>query len=135
MLNFSYLQVWELHKRRELVGLAEASLNGDFDAEVACRFLKVGLLCTQDNPRHRPSMSTVVKMLTGEQHVDGSKIKKPVLISDFLGLRVRTPHKSSESKSTSYAASSTSIISSENSGGGGGVGGATTFPGTFDRST
>ncbi|KAG5546804.1 hypothetical protein RHGRI_018840 [Rhododendron griersonianum] len=52
---------WELYERRELVGLVDTSLNGEFDAEVACRFLKIGLLCTQDSPNLRPSMSTVVK--------------------------------------------------------------------------
>ncbi|KAK4786610.1 hypothetical protein SAY86_010443 [Trapa natans] len=93
---------WELHERRELVGLVDASLNGNFDAEMACRLLKVGLLCTQDNLRHRPSMSTVVRMFTGEQQIDDKKIKKPVLISDFMGIKARTAQKSSES----YASSS-----------------------------
>ncbi|GMQ07470.1 hypothetical protein CsSME_00051645 [Camellia sinensis var. sinensis] len=46
-------------RRSELVGLVDTSLNGDFDAEEACRYLKIGLLCTQDAPKLRPSMSTV----------------------------------------------------------------------------
>ncbi|CAK7323934.1 unnamed protein product [Dovyalis caffra] len=82
---------WDLYERRELVALVDTSLNGDFDAEEASRYLKIGLLCTQDNPKLRPSMSTIVKMLTGRKDVDESKITKPGLISDFMDLKVRPP--------------------------------------------
>lgn len=82
-------QTWEHYKQRELVGLVDTSLNGHFDAEEACKFLKVGLLCTQDTSKLRPSMSSVVKMLTGEMDVDESKITKPGMISDFMDLKIR----------------------------------------------
>jgi hypothetical protein len=115
------LQTWELYERRELVSLVDASLNGDFNAEEACRFLKIGLLCTQDDPNLRPSMSTVVKMLTGRKNFDERKITKPGLISDFMDLKVRAPSKTKASASTSFNVSSgsdnqdTSILTSENS--------------------
>ncbi|KAF8026037.1 hypothetical protein BT93_F2758 [Corymbia citriodora subsp. variegata] len=99
--QFLLERTWELYERKELVGLVDTSLNGDFDAEEACKFLKIGLLCTQDNFKRRPSMSTVVKMLTGEVGVDENKITKPAFISDFMDLKVRGPPKSSEIKSTS----------------------------------
>ncbi|CAK9157795.1 unnamed protein product [Ilex paraguariensis] len=83
-------RTWKLYERRELVGLVDTSLNGDFDAEVACRFLKIGLLCTQDTPKLRPSMSKVVKMLIGQIDVDDNEITKPGLISDFMDLKIRT---------------------------------------------
>ncbi|KAG2328440.1 hypothetical protein Bca52824_011168 [Brassica carinata] len=53
-------------------------LNGVFDAEEACRYLKIGLLCTQDSPKLRPTMSTVVKLLKGEKDIDTRKIIRPV---------------------------------------------------------
>lgn len=84
------MQTWQLYERRELVGLVDTSLNGEFDAEEACKFLKIGLLCTQDTPRLRPSMSTVVKMLNGEVNVDDDTITKPGLISDFMDLKIRS---------------------------------------------
>ncbi|KAG2679746.1 hypothetical protein I3760_11G065000 [Carya illinoinensis] len=87
-------RTWELYERRVLVGLVDAALNGDFDAEEACKFLKIGLLCTQDAPKLRPSMSTVVKMLTNKVVVDDTKITKPGLISDFMDLKVRGAPKS-----------------------------------------
>lgn len=104
------LQTWDLYERRELVGLVDVSLNSDFDPEEACRFLKIGLLCTQDTPKLRPSMSSVVMMLTGQKVVDEKKITKPGLISDFMDLKVRSSEKTkSESKHTSsYNATSSS---------------------------
>lgn len=77
-----------------MVGLVDTSLNGDFDAEQACKFLKIALLCTQESPKLRPSMSSVVKMLTGKMDVDDSKITKPALISDLMDLKVRRKNES-----------------------------------------
>lgn len=112
-------RTWELFERRELVALVDESLNGDFDADEACRVLKIGLLCTQDDPNRRPSMSTVVKMLTGLKNVDDSKITRPGLISDFLDVKVRSPCKTTASATTSsnvsLMTSDTSLSTSEKS--------------------
>ncbi|XP_059666629.1 cold-responsive protein kinase 1-like [Cornus florida] len=99
-------RTWKLYERRELVALIDTSLNGNFDAEEACRFLKISLLCTQDIPKLRPSMSTVVKMLTGERGVDDSKITKPSLISDFTDFKISTPKPMPDTDITSYNISS-----------------------------
>lgn len=102
-------RTWGLYERRELVGLVDTALNGDFDAEQACNFLKIGLLCTQDSPKLRPSMSTVVKMLAGKMSVDDKEITKPGLISDFMDLKVRSNEKDKqETNNTSYNVSSSS---------------------------
>ncbi|KAJ4890071.1 Protein kinase superfamily protein [Raphanus sativus] len=84
-------RAWELYERNELVDLVDIGLNGIFDAEEACLYLKIGLLCTQDSPQLRPTMSTVVKLLTGEKNIDNKKITRPGLISDFMELKVREP--------------------------------------------
>ncbi|VFQ87017.1 unnamed protein product [Cuscuta campestris] len=86
-------KVWRLYEREELVLLVDSSLDGQFDAEQACRFLQIGLLCTQDNPKLRPSMSRVVKMLTGEMEVEKDNITKPGLITDFMDLKIKNPPK------------------------------------------
>ncbi|XP_058752004.1 cold-responsive protein kinase 1-like [Vicia villosa] len=109
--QFILERTWELYERKELVALVDTSLNGDFDAEQACKFLKIGLLCTQESPKCRPTMSTVVKMLTGEMKVDDSTMTKPALISDFMDLKVRKNQESTtiDLKTTSsYNTSSTS---------------------------
>ncbi|XP_073107531.1 cold-responsive protein kinase 1 isoform X1 [Elaeis guineensis] len=93
--QFLLERTWTLYERGELVRIVDTSLNDDFDAEEACRFLRVGLVCTQDNPKLRPSMSTVVKMMTGEKKVD-LEITKPGLISDFMDLKVRNHKKAGE---------------------------------------
>lgn len=95
------------------MGLVDTAMNGNFDAEEACRYLKIGLLCTQDNPKLRPVMSTVVKMLTGERPIDDIKITKPGLISDFMDLKIRSKpdeapcgindHKNTFATSSSYS--------------------------------
>lgn len=83
------IQAWQLYEKKELVLLVDTSLDGNFDAEQACKFLKIGLLCTQDALKLRPSMSTILKMLTGEMIVDDNKITKPGLISDFMDLKIK----------------------------------------------
>ncbi|KAF9609467.1 hypothetical protein IFM89_016466 [Coptis chinensis] len=101
-------RTWGLHERRELVLLVDTSLDGQFDAEEACRFLRIGLLCTQDMPKLRPSMSNVVKMLTGQMTVEDKQITKPGLISDFMDLKIRgdQQEKPYASNNTSYTISS-----------------------------
>lgn len=87
--QFILERTWKLHEINELVILVDSSLNGEFDAEQACRFLKIGLICTQDAPQLRPSMSTVVQMLTGEKNVENQAITRPGLISDIMELTNR----------------------------------------------
>ncbi|KAJ0247936.1 Cold-responsive protein kinase 1 [Hirschfeldia incana] len=92
-IGYQYLleRAWDLYERNSLVDLVDTGLNGDFDEEEACRYLKIGLLCTQDDPKLRPSMSTVVKLLTGEKDVESRDITRPGLISDFMDLKVKGP--------------------------------------------
>ncbi|XP_073155581.1 cold-responsive protein kinase 1-like [Henckelia pumila] len=81
-------KAWKLYQRRELATLVDPLLDKRFDEEQACRFLKIGLICTQDNPKLRPVMSSVVSMLTaGDNNVVDIKIEKPGLITDIMGLK------------------------------------------------
>lgn len=78
-------RAWELHLIGELHTLVDASLQGIFIENEACRFFKVGLLCTQSKPNLRPSMSSVVKMLTGDINVDDKKrmITQPGFLAEM----------------------------------------------------
>ncbi|XP_019196924.1 PREDICTED: putative serine/threonine-protein kinase [Ipomoea nil] len=91
-------KTWRLYERGEMELLVDSLLDGEFDAEEACRYLKVGLLCTQDAPKLRPSMSTIVKMLIGEAEIDGYNVTKPGLISDFLDLKIKNAPRSNPGK-------------------------------------
>ncbi|GMI79493.1 cold-responsive protein kinase 1 [Hibiscus trionum] len=88
-LSDQYLleRAWDLNVQGKLVELVDTSMSGDYDDEEAQKFLKIGLLCTQDVPKKRPSMSEVVKMLTGEEQVDDQNISRPGLLSEFMNLR------------------------------------------------
>lgn len=102
-------KTWELFEQKALVQMVDISLNGGFNADEACKFLKIGLLCTQETPKLRPTMSSVVKMLTGEMDFDENKITKPGLISDVMDLKIRQPKKKFDMESTSsYNISSSS---------------------------
>lgn len=117
-LDQQYLleRAWQLYERKELLDLVDMSLQGDFDAEQACRFFKIGLLCTQDLPKLRPSMSTVVKMLTGEIEINEEDISKPALLSDFMDLKVKTaPKNKPDSGSNLYQCTLSSSDGLENS--------------------
>lgn len=79
-----------LYEQGIQTNLVDPSLNNEFDPKEASRFIKVGLLCTQDKPKIRPAMSKVVKMLTGQMDADGV-IMKPGIISDIMDLKIRDP--------------------------------------------
>lgn len=80
------LQVWEFYQKQELVNVVDTSLAGNYDVEEACNYLKIGLLCTQDVPKQRPSMSTAVLMLMGEIEVS-DKISRPGMLSEFMSFK------------------------------------------------
>lgn len=74
---------WELYQERDIMGLVDASLNGNFNVTEASRYIKIAFLCTQDDPKSRPSMSTIVNMLKGDIDVEEMKISKPGLLSEL----------------------------------------------------
>ncbi|CAL5196807.1 unnamed protein product [Lathyrus oleraceus] len=77
-------RAWDLYEKGELKTLVDSFLEEDFSVEEAVKFCKIGLLCTQDSPQLRPSMSTVLKMLIGEKDVNEDHIIKPGLIFEFV---------------------------------------------------
>ena len=82
------LQTWTCYEQGQLEKIIDADLEDDLDAEEACRFLKVGLLCTQDAMKLRPNMTNIVRMLTGEKDVSTERITKPAVISDMGDIKV-----------------------------------------------
>jgi len=100
------LQTWIHYEQESLEKIVDNSLGDDLDVAEACRYLKIGLLCTQDVTRHRPHMSKVVTMLKGEMDVDLEKISKPAMISDFMDLKVRSMRKGNDTATSSNFLSS-----------------------------
>lgn len=115
-MNGLLLQTWALYEHGKLARIIDTSLNDDLDAEEACKILKIGLLCTQDAAKSRPTMSTVIKMMTGEKDIDSEEITRPAVINDFMELKVRSQRKAEEIRLSSTMSSSgvvTSALSSE----------------------
>ncbi|PHU12672.1 putative LRR receptor-like serine/threonine-protein kinase [Capsicum chinense] len=80
-------RAWRLFNKGDIIQLVDALLGDKFNVDEACIFLKVSLLCTQVLPKSRPSMSTVVKLLTGEMEVHDEEISEPGMLSDLVNLR------------------------------------------------
>lgn len=74
------LQAWKLYKRGRLDEFVDETLKQNSDVcniDEACKYLKIGLLCTQERAGKRPAMSVVARMLNGDIDVDNMKIPKP----------------------------------------------------------
>ncbi|CAL5039992.1 unnamed protein product [Urochloa decumbens] len=104
-------KTWRYYDQGNLEKIIDSSLGDDLDVDEACRFLKVGLLCTQDVTKRRPGMSAVVAMLKGEVDVCTDMISKPDVIRDFKDLTLRSRATSSTLLTSIMARSS--LLSSE----------------------
>ncbi|XP_023765112.1 cold-responsive protein kinase 1 [Lactuca sativa] len=83
-------RVWELYREGELERLVDTSMEDndeDYDKDEACRYLKIGLLCTQSLPKNRPSMSSVMMMLNDEMDLDEKDLSDPGLISELKNFK------------------------------------------------
>jgi len=82
------LQTSVLYEEGRLEEIVDIDIGNDLDVEEACRFLKIGLLCTQDAMARRPNMTNVVRMLSGEKRINVDKITRPAMITDFADLKI-----------------------------------------------
>ncbi|XP_059645528.1 G-type lectin S-receptor-like serine/threonine-protein kinase CES101 [Cornus florida] len=57
---------WELWRENRGLELIDPTLENSYQTDEVLRCIHVGLLCVQDNPINRPTMSDVVSMLTKE---------------------------------------------------------------------
>uniref|UniRef100_A0A0E0I890 Protein kinase domain-containing protein n=1 Tax=Oryza nivara TaxID=4536 RepID=A0A0E0I890_ORYNI len=85
--QFLLERTWTCYEQGHLEEIIDADIEDDVDVEEACRFLKVGLLCTQDAMKLRPNMINIVQMLTGEKDVNTERITKPSVVGDLGDLR------------------------------------------------
>nr|TKW08470.1 hypothetical protein SEVIR_6G030000v2 [Setaria viridis] len=81
--QFLLERTWTYYEQGKLEEIIDIDIGDDLDVEEACRFLKVGLLCTQDAMKLRPNMTNIVHMLTGEKGVSMDRVKKPAVIGDL----------------------------------------------------
>ncbi|SPT19989.1 unnamed protein product [Triticum aestivum] len=110
--QFLLEKTWAFYEQERLEEIIDADIDEDQEIEEACRFLKIGLLCTQDAMARRPHMPTVVRMLTGSKSISMEKITRPAMITDFAELKVSTkPHGANQARSNTSRSFSTTEIS------------------------
>jgi hypothetical protein len=103
------LQTWVLYEQGHLEEIIDADINDELDVEEACKYLRIGLLCTQDAMSRRPHMSTVLRMLTGCKNVSMEKITRPAMITDFTELKTSTPGANQTRSNTSRSFTTTEM--------------------------
>ncbi|KAM0040216.1 putative protein kinase RLK-Pelle-DLSV family [Helianthus debilis subsp. tardiflorus] len=94
-------RVWHLYREGELERLVDTSMEEDVDINEACRYLKIGLLCTQSLPKIRPSMSAVMKMLNNEMELNEKDLTDPGLLSELVTYKTMKNNTSGTSSSGS----------------------------------
>lgn len=58
--------VWSKWREEKVMDVVDFKLKGRFDEEEVLKVVKVGLMCSNDEPKARPSMRLVVRYLEGE---------------------------------------------------------------------
>ena len=96
----SFLKVWNLYGIGRICEAVDPALEGQFQEEEASRLLQIGLLCVQASAELRPSMSTVVKMLS-DNHEIPQPTHPPFLNSSRAELRQYIPSRTCNSQSLS----------------------------------
>ncbi|KAF0934931.1 hypothetical protein E2562_028924 [Oryza meyeriana var. granulata] len=91
---------WKLCSEDKAAEFMDPSLGGDYSKEEAWRCFHVGLLCVQESPELRPTMSNVVLMLSSDQMqlpepaqppLFTARVKKAVSASEFsLAMKTET---------------------------------------------
>lgn len=108
--QFLLERTWALYEQGHLDEIIDAGIGDDLDVDEACRFLKIGLLCTQDAMARRPNMTTVVRMLKGEKNVSVEKITRPAMITDFADLKIsKNQQQANETHSTTRSFTTTEV--------------------------
>uniref|UniRef100_A0A0E0LS80 Protein kinase domain-containing protein n=1 Tax=Oryza punctata TaxID=4537 RepID=A0A0E0LS80_ORYPU len=97
--QFLLERTWTSYEQGHLEEIIDADIEDDVVVEEACRFLKVGLLCTQDAMKLRPNMINIVQMLTGEKDVSTQRITKPSVVGDLGDLKGHNQQRPSDPQS------------------------------------
>ncbi|XP_050276590.1 cysteine-rich receptor-like protein kinase 3 isoform X12 [Quercus robur] len=97
--------VWNLYGIGRVCEAVDPALEGQFQEEEASRLLQIGLLCVQASAELRPSMSTVVKMLSDNQEIP-QPTHPPFLNSSSAEISQSGPSRTYNSQPESYTHSS-----------------------------
>ncbi|KAK8675395.1 hypothetical protein V6N13_033462 [Hibiscus sabdariffa] len=97
--------VWELWKEGKAMEVVDSELGDSYSADEILKGIQIGLLCVQEHATHRPTMSTVVSMLSSKRTLPSPK--QPAFIEKKGHKRYETS--SSEGTNSVNGASVTTI--------------------------
>uniref|UniRef100_A0A6N2KBA5 Protein kinase domain-containing protein n=1 Tax=Salix viminalis TaxID=40686 RepID=A0A6N2KBA5_SALVM len=105
--NFVCLLDWVLYlqKNGDIMEMVDPRLGSAFNKKEVARMVNVALLCTNQSPALRPTMSTVVSMLEGKTDVE-ELVMVPSTLSDQSGYSTALFNKFAQA---SFNGSSTSL--------------------------
>ncbi|GMN51103.1 hypothetical protein TIFTF001_020259 [Ficus carica] len=117
------MQAWEMYKNNKLTDLVDSSITSSIysanfssegeeeeeeededregEEEEVVLFLKVGLLCVQENSTLRPSMSIAIRMMTNDMNIDDVQVSKPGHINNIMDVKIGKRSSRSSQLSTS----------------------------------
>ncbi|GLT27141.1 hypothetical protein SLA2020_021670 [Shorea laevis] len=72
--------IWDLYKKGRIVDVADPRMEGKFGEEEMECVLILGLACCHPNPNYRPSMKTVLQVLTGEVEPPQVPLERPSFV-------------------------------------------------------
>ena len=79
------MQAWRLFTEGKVYEIICASIRDTSNLSSVMRSIHVGLLCVQRNPDDRPSMSSVVQMLSSESTLPQPKIPGFFMEEEMVG--------------------------------------------------
>jgi serine/threonine protein kinase len=101
---------WRLYKRGNILRMIDPTIIETCDQAQALRWIHVGLLCTQADSSLRPTMSTVILMLSSHS-VTLSAPKKPAFVSSSVSQNTKSTSSGSGFSHSSGTSTSSSVLS------------------------
>ncbi|KAK4398438.1 G-type lectin S-receptor-like serine/threonine-protein kinase SD1-1 [Sesamum angolense] len=102
---------WMLHKERRSIELVDVNLVDSFNFSEVVRSIHVALLCVQQSPEDRPSMSSVVLMLGSEGVLPQPKLPGFFTERDVFAAESTTSTKASSSNNVTITLLDASLLS------------------------
>ncbi|KAJ6737815.1 RECEPTOR-LIKE SERINE/THREONINE-PROTEIN KINASE SD1-8 [Salix viminalis] len=77
---FSYESAWKLWRSNKASDMMDPTLGDPPSTSMLLRYINIGLLCVQESPADRPTMSDVISMIVNE-HVALPEPKQPAFVA------------------------------------------------------
>ena len=86
-IELNLFQTWKLWNEKRSIELVDDILDGSFSKDEVLRCIQVALLSVQQRTEERPTMSTVVFMLSNE-NVELPQPKEPGFVSERSAMKI-----------------------------------------------